>query len=107
MDTVELYVIIDDFCKYFTPKLNRLLKNQGSKKRCRAGMLSMSEIILILTLFPHSEYKCFKWYYAHKVCGEYSSYFRKLPSYCQVQFKNGPLFAIFPIFFASARNSQY
>ena len=43
MDMVELYVIIDDFCKYFMPKLNKLLKNKGSKTRIRGGMLSMSE----------------------------------------------------------------
>lgn len=81
MDIVELYVIIDDFCKYFTPKLNRLLKTKGSKTRVRGGILSMSELVLILILFPHSEYKCFKWYYIHKVCGEYRSYFRNVPSY--------------------------
>jgi hypothetical protein len=61
------------------PKLNKLLKNKNSKVRVRAGMLSMSELILIL--FPHSEYKCFKWYYNYKICGEYKSYFLKLPSY--------------------------
>ena len=41
----------------------------------------MSELVLILILFPHSEFKCFKWFYMHKICGEYKSYFRKLPSY--------------------------
>ena len=81
MDIVELYVIIDDFCKYFMPKLNKLLKNKNSKIRCRSGMLSMSELVLILILFPHSEFKCFKWYYINKICNEYKSYFRDLPSY--------------------------
>jgi hypothetical protein len=81
MDPVELYVIIDDFCKHFVPKLNKLLKNKGSNKRVRPGMLSMSELVLILILFPHSEFKCFKWFYIHKICAEYKSYFRKLPSY--------------------------
>lgn len=81
MDIVELYVIIDDFCKKFMPKFIKLLKNKDSKTRNRAGMLKISEIILILILFPHSEYKCFKWYYNHKVCVEYKSYFRALPSY--------------------------
>ncbi len=57
MDIVELYVIIDDFCKIFIPKLNKLLKNKNSKMRNRSGMLSMSEIVLILVMFPHSEYK--------------------------------------------------
>lgn len=66
----------------YKPKLNRLLKkNNCSKTRVRDGMLSMSELVLILILFPYSEYKCFKWCYMSKVCGEYRSYFRKLPSY--------------------------
>lgn len=81
MDTVELYVMIDDFCKVFMPRLNKLLKNKDSKIRNRGGMLQMSEIVLILILFPHSEFKCFKWFYIHKICGEYKSYFRQLPSY--------------------------
>lgn len=50
MDIVELYIIIDDFCKKFMPKLNKLLKNKNSKTRCKAGMLKMSEIVLILIL---------------------------------------------------------
>lgn len=81
MDMVELYVIIDDFCKKFMPKLNKLLKNKHSNMRNRTGMLSMSEIVLILILFPHSEFKCFKWFYVNKICVEYKSYFHQLPSY--------------------------
>ncbi len=58
MDIVELYVIIDDFCKIFMPKYSKLLKNKKIISRNREGMLNMSEIMLILILFPHSEYKC-------------------------------------------------
>ncbi|HMT02462.1 MAG TPA: IS982 family transposase [Burkholderiales bacterium] len=81
MDMVELYVIIDDFCKKIIPKLNKLLRNKHSTMRNRAAMLSMSEIVFILILFPHFEFKCFKWFYINKICGEYKSYFRQLPSY--------------------------
>ena len=82
MDIVELYVIIDDFCNKFMPKYTKLLKNKGLITRNRNGMLSMSEIILILVLFPHSNFKCFKWFYIYKVMhGEYRSYFKEVPSY--------------------------
>lgn len=81
MDIVELYVTVDDFCKKFMPKLNKLLKNKYAKTRNRAGMLTMSEIVLILILFPNSEFKCFKWFYIYKIGREYRSYFRELPNY--------------------------
>ena len=82
MDIVELYVIIDDFCKKFTPKYIKLMKNKGLISRNRNGILSMSEIVLILILFPHSEFKCFKWFYIYKIMhGEYRPYFKSIPSY--------------------------
>lgn len=82
MDIVELYVIIDDFCNKFMPKYIKLMKNKGSITRNRGGTLSMSETVLILILFPHSDFKCFKWFYIHKIThGEYRSYFPKVPSY--------------------------
>lgn len=82
MDIVELYVIIDDFCNKFMPKYVKLLKNKGLMSRNRPGMLNLSELVLILLLFPHSEYKCFKWFYIHKIVhGEYRSYFKEVPSY--------------------------
>lgn len=81
MDIVELYVIVDDFCKKFMPKYNKLLRCKGMIRRNRMSMLSMSEIILILILFPHSEYKCFKWFYINNIMGQYRSYFKEVPSY--------------------------
>ena len=81
MDIVELYVTIDDFCKKFMPRYNNLLKQKDQIKRNRAGILTPSEIILILLMFPNSNYKYFKWFYIEKVCGNYNSYFKQLPSY--------------------------
>ena len=63
------------------PKYLNLLKRNDKLSRNRNGMLKMSEIILILILFPHSDYKCFKWFYINKIHGEYRTYFRQLPSY--------------------------
>lgn len=81
VDIVELYVILDDFCKQFMPRYLKLLKKHGLKSRNRECKLSLSEILLIVLLFPHSGYKCFKWYYINQVQGEYKSYFQMLPSY--------------------------
>lgn len=50
MDIVELYVIMDDFCKKFTPRYIKLRKNKGLISKNRQGMLSMSEIVLIYKL---------------------------------------------------------
>ena len=64
------------------PKYNNLLKNKQIISRNRNGMLTMSEIMLILIMFPNSEFKCFKWFYIYKIKhGEYRSYFKEVPSY--------------------------
>lgn len=81
MDIVELYVIIDDFCKKFMPRYNNLLKRNNKITRLRPAMLSTSEIILILLMFTQSGYKCFKWFYLNELSTEYASYFKQLPSY--------------------------
>ena len=65
MDIVELYVTIDDFCKKFMPRYNNLLKQKDQIKRNRAGILSTAEIILILLMFPNSNYKYFNNNYKH------------------------------------------
>lgn len=44
MDIVELYVIIDDFCKKFMPKYLNLLKNNDLVSRNRNGMLNIYTI---------------------------------------------------------------
>lgn len=82
MDIVELYVMIDDFCKKFNPKYQKLLIKKKIILRHRQKILNNSEIILIILLFPTSEYKCFKWFYINKIVkGEYREYFKNIPSY--------------------------
>jgi len=41
---LELFVSVDDFCQVFLPFWERKLLQDGSKKRRRAGELSVSEI---------------------------------------------------------------
>jgi hypothetical protein len=41
---LELFVSVDDFCEVFLPFWERKLMQDGSKKRHRAGQLSVSEI---------------------------------------------------------------
>lgn len=81
MDLVELYVIIDDFCKQFMPKYLCLLKKNKRISRVRKGMLNTSEVLLIILMFQQSGFINFKWYYENEVCGMYRSYFTTLPSY--------------------------
>jgi hypothetical protein len=45
MDSLlELFVSVDDFCQVFLPFWERKLMQDGSKRRRRAGELSVSEI---------------------------------------------------------------
>ena len=41
---LELFVSVDDFCQVFLPLWGQKLIQDGSKKRHRAGQLSVSEI---------------------------------------------------------------
>ena len=45
---LELFVNVDDFCQVFLPFWEQKLMQDGSKKRRRAGQLSVSEIMTII-----------------------------------------------------------
>ena len=62
MDFTTTFVIIDDFCQSFEPKLKeRLLADR--KRRQRATRLALSEIMTILVCFHTSHFRTFKHYY--------------------------------------------
>ena len=61
MDLVELYVIIDDFCKQFIPRYLRLLKTNKQIVRVRRKMLSTSEIVLIILMYQQSGFANLKY----------------------------------------------
>jgi DDE family transposase len=78
---LELFVSVDDFCQVFLPVWEQKLVQDGSKKRRRAGQLSMSEIMTIIIHFHQSHYRDFKTYYTDHVCQHLRSEFPNLVSY--------------------------
>jgi len=78
---LELFVSVDDFCQEFLPFWERKLLQDGSKKRRRAGQLSVSEIMTIIIHFHQSHYRDFKTYYADHVCQHLRGEFPNLVSY--------------------------
>jgi hypothetical protein len=78
---LELFVSVDDFCQVFLPFWERKLLQDGSKKRRRAGEMSISEIMTIIIHFHQSHYRDFKTYYTKHVCKHLRSEFPKLVSY--------------------------
>ena len=82
MDSLlELFVSVDDFCQVFLPFWECKLMQDGSKKRRRAGELSISEIMTIIIHFHQSHYRDFKTYYTNYVYKHLRSEFPKLVSY--------------------------
>ena len=53
---LELFVSVDDFCQKFLPFWEAKLLEDGSKKRRRAGRLSISEIMTIMIYFHQSQF---------------------------------------------------
>ena len=81
MSLLELFVSVDDFCQVFLPVWERTLLEAGSRKRRRAGQLSVSEMMTIIIYFHQSHYRTFKAYYTEHVCQHLRGEFPKLVSY--------------------------
>jgi hypothetical protein len=81
LSLLELFVSVDDFCQVFLPFWERKLLEDGSRKRQRAGQLSVSEIMTIIIHFHQSQYRTFKAYYTEHVCQHLRGEFPKLVSY--------------------------
>ena len=80
-DIVELYVELDDFCKYFLAEFHHKLIESGIKRRNRAHLMTPAEIITILIYFNYSNIKNFKAYYLGTVNYILKEYFPKRLSY--------------------------
>ncbi len=81
MSLLELFVSVDDFCQIFMPVWEKKLIADGSKKRCRTGQLSISEMMTIIIYFHQSRYRNFKAYYTEHVCQQLRGEFPNLVSY--------------------------
>lgn len=78
---VELFCIVDDFCKILLPELEpRMLPNTHQKRgpMCR---LTSAEIMTILIYFHQSHYRDFKAFYIHEIQTHWTQAFPDLVSY--------------------------
>lgn len=80
-DLIELYCLMDDFCKEFEPQLKTLLITGGKCNRNRKTMLSMAELMTLVVLFHQIRYRQFKAFYLYHVCANLRKEFPHLPSY--------------------------
>ena len=80
VDIIELYYVIDEFCKLYEMQQTRHLL-PSSKQRNRAGQMSMSEMVTIMIYFHLSGYKCFKHFYLQRIVGWHRREFPRLHSY--------------------------
>jgi hypothetical protein len=78
---VELYCDVDDFCKVFIPQWQKQLISDGTRKRCRASRMSVSEIMTVIIGFHMSHHRDFKNYYLGYVTQFYKKAFPELLSY--------------------------
>lgn len=92
ISTTALFVCLDDFAKTFEAwERERLIPT--TRKRNRAGKLSLGEMLFIMVLFHLSPFKDFKHFWVHGVEQKYRDHFGDLPSY-------GRFVALMPRLFA-------
>ncbi|WP_338885244.1 hypothetical protein [Xenorhabdus sp. TH1] len=63
----ELYCCVDDFCQKFIPLWHQQPMENELRKRHRDASLFLSEVMMILILFPMSHYRDFKTFYIEHV----------------------------------------
>ena len=67
MTLLDLFCLVDDFCKAFIPQWKHLLLRYRIKKRQRSSRMSESEIMTLLLWFQQSRYRDFKNFYINEV----------------------------------------
>ena len=61
---IEIFCILDEFCKYFTPELKKHMVDTSCKRRRnRPCRLSDSEVMTILVLFHTKRFRDLKSFY--------------------------------------------
>ena len=79
---IEIFCILDEFCKYLAPELKKhALATRGKRRRNRPCLMSDSEVMTILVLFHIMRYRDLKSFYLGHVCGHMRNEFPKLLSY--------------------------
>lgn len=79
---IEIFCILDEFCKYFAPELKkRTLDTSGKRRRNRPCRMSDSEMMTILVLFHTMRYRDLKSFYLGYVCNHMRKEFPDRLSY--------------------------
>ena len=79
---IEIFCILDEFCKYLAPELKKhALDSRGKRRRNRPCLMSDSEVMTILVLFHTMRYRDLKAFYLGHVCRHMRNEFPKLLSY--------------------------
>ena len=79
---IEIFCILDEFCKYFTPELKKHLVDTPCKQhRNHPCRLSDSEVMTILVLFHTKHFRDLKSFYLGYVCQHMKNEFPHTVSY--------------------------
>ena len=79
---IEIFCILDEFCKYFTPELKKhMVDTSGKRRRNRPCRLSDSEVMTILVLFHTMHFRDLKSFYLGYVCQHMKKEFPHTVSY--------------------------
>ena len=79
---IEIFCILDEFCKYLSPELKKhQIFTSGKVCRNRPARMSDSEIMLILILFHTYRFRDLKSFYLGYVCMHMKKEFPKTLSY--------------------------
>lgn len=66
---IEIFCILDEFCKYFAFELKKhTLDSSGKRRRNHACLMSDSEVMTILILFHTGRHRDLKSFYLGYVC---------------------------------------
>ena len=79
---IEIFCILDEFCKYFTPKIKKHMISPSDKRtRNRKCIMSDSEIMLILIMYNQSHMIDLKSFYLEVICKHHKKDFPNVLSY--------------------------
>ena len=79
---IEIFCILDEFCKYFTPELRKhTLDTSDKRRRNRPCRMSDSEVMTILVLFHTMRHRDLKSFYLGYVCNHMRREFPNRLSY--------------------------
>ena len=82
VNLIEIFCILDEFCKYFEPELRRhTLGTPGKRHRNRPCRMSDSEVMAILVIFHTRRFRDLKSFYLYYVCRHMREEFPHTVSY--------------------------